>query len=244
MDAAGSINVLGFMIGVALYSLLFVMVWSHRDEKERTRYFATSGCRARVCLECGRTESRFLGADAYNVFPKDLIQAFAYTCLGFLPSVVVHSSQSTESSSRFLTVSAYTVSSVAGGLHFVSYFSGDPIPSVPALQMLVGASIVLIVGFYVLNFRNGLERKLTVGAALSVFALSALHLAGGAEGQSLILELVAHQASLPLIVCILIQDYRFAFADLFLKRAMSLVFLAGTVFAAYSISRCAISGQT
>ena len=47
-----------------------------------------------------------------------------------------------------------------------------------------------------------------------------------AEESSWLVELVAHQSSLPLALAILYQNYRFAFADLFLKRAISLILVA------------------
>jgi hypothetical protein len=49
-------------------------------------------------------------------------------------------------------------------------------------------------------------------------------------------ELVGHQASIPLAVAILYQDYPFAFADLFLKRALTLIALVAAVSAALSLT--------
>ena len=59
--------------------------------------------------------------------------------------------------------------------------------------------------------------------ALAVFAVSALHLSHR-EGatESWFIELAGHHASVPLIFAILYQDFRFALADLFLKRALAL----------------------
>ncbi|MCV4697501.1 hypothetical protein OFB92_30810, partial [Escherichia coli] len=51
---------------------------------------------------------------------------------------------------------------------------------------------------------------------------------------SWIVELIAHQSSLPLAFAILYQNFRFAFADLFLKRAISLLLLAGVALLLYS----------
>ena len=75
--------------------------------------------------------------------------------------------------------------------------------------------------------RPGFQRSITA-VALAAFAVSALHLsrhAGGADQDSWWVELIGHHASLPLVLAILYQDYRFAFADLFLKRALSLLML-------------------
>src|SRR5437667_425805 len=69
----------------------------------------------------------------------------------------------------------------------------------------------------------GARRALWV-AALATFAVSALHLSQFHQGEAAWpVELVGHHASLPLAFAILYQDYPFALADLFLKRALVLV---------------------
>ena len=72
-----------------------------------------------------------------------------------------------------------------------------------------------------------------VSPLLTAIAFSALHLSGGVEEKSWVVELVAHQCSLPLALVILLQDFRFAFADLFLKRALSLILVYLTAFGLY-----------
>src|SRR5262249_6111040 len=80
--------------------------------------------------------------------------------------------------------------------------------------------------------RPGAGRALWA-AALATFAVSALHLSQLHGGEaSWPVELVGHHASLPLAFAILYQDYRFALADLFLKRALSLLALVAVAFAA------------
>ena len=46
-------------------------------------------------------------------------------------------------------------------------------------------------------------------------------------------ELIGHHASLPLALAILYQDFRFAFGDIFLKRALSLIGLVGIAMGLY-----------
>jgi hypothetical protein len=82
-------------------------------------------------------------------------------------------------------------------------------------------------------WRFAVETKAVWAAALLVFALSAFHLGSHDDQSSWYVELVAHQSSLPLALAILLQDFRFAFADLFLKRALSLMMLALVAFGLY-----------
>jgi two-component system LytT family sensor kinase len=66
-----------------------------------------------------------------------------------------------------------------------------------------------------------------------VFAVSALHLSQLHRGNpSWSVELLGHHASLPLALAILYQDYPFALADLFLKRALALLAVVSIAFVA------------
>jgi len=59
--------------------------------------------------------------------------------------------------------------------------------------------------------------------AMSVFAVSVLHLSNNEGSEDpWWLQLAGHHASLPLALLILYQDFRFALADIFLKRALAL----------------------
>jgi hypothetical protein len=65
--------------------------------------------------------------------------------------------------------------------------------------------------------------------------VSALHL-GHHRGEGVdtwYTELTGHHASLPLALAILYEDYRFAFADIFLKRALALLTLVAVAFGLY-----------
>jgi two-component system LytT family sensor kinase len=74
-------------------------------------------------------------------------------------------------------------------------------------------------------------RRALWAAALAVFAVSALHLSQLHKGEaSWPVELLGHHASLPLALAILYQDYPFALADLFLKRALALLALVTIAF--------------
>ncbi len=73
-------------------------------------------------------------------------------------------------------------------------------------------------------------------AALSAFAVSALHLSQvDPANPSWVIELVGHHASLPLAFAILYQDFPFALADIFLKRALALLALVATPFGAVAV---------
>src|SRR5919201_6434882 len=99
------------------------------------------------------------------------------------------------------------------------------------MRLLTYAFVALIVPlFAATRGQLGARRALWV-AALAVFAVSALHLSQLHSGNpSWPVELLGHHASLPLAIAILYQDYPFALADLFLKRALSLLAVVSIAF--------------
>jgi two-component system LytT family sensor kinase len=137
---------------------------------------------------------------------------------------------------RLITVVAYALSAFAGLLHFHSAHTGGDTPSATALRALTfgfsGLTLVLIIFVR----RSSIWKRALWVVALSVFAVSALHLSQHTGGEdSWFIELIGHHASLPLVIAMLYQDYRFALADIFLKRALALVVLVVLAFGLYLI---------
>ncbi|HWF85164.1 MAG TPA: histidine kinase, partial [Vicinamibacterales bacterium] len=102
-----------------------------------------------------------------------------------------------------------------------------------AMQLLTYTFVALVVPLAaVTRGQPGARRALWV-AALAIFAVSALHLSQFHQGErSWPIELLGHHASVPLAFAMLYQDYPFALADLFLKRALALLILVTTSFVA------------
>lgn len=240
INAAALINLLGFSVGIALYALLLLMVVRHGRPRE------TRGPDRLLLLTAG-LGLLWNAGELLVLFRRDftdapvspLLLAASYSALGFLPSVVVHSAwkndETEKSNLRWLTIAAYALSVFAALLHFESAVFSDFAPSALALRALTFGSLALLAGLLLFSFRQKIENKALWITALSVFALSALHLSGKQEEKSWLVELVAHQSSLPLAFAILLQDFRFAFADLFLKRAISLLLLASLAFGLYAL---------
>jgi len=237
MFSATLINLLGFVIGTALYGLLLAMVLRDRRNEERVGsrlLVATAG----LGLVWNIGEFIVYASRDVGFSPASpIVPAIAYSALGFLPSVVVHSARRSLASagkfSAILTVSAYLLSAFTAVLHVHSAVSDAKAPDETALKILTFASLAFVVGLLLIAMRQKLERKAIWATALLIFAVSSLHLSTH-DGQNLwIVELIAHQSSLPLAFAILMQDFRFAFADLFLKRAISLMMLALLAFGMY-----------
>lgn len=245
-NAAALINLLGFTVGIALYALLLLMVVRHRKTKDEAASTASAAAPDLLLLLTAALGLLWNAGELLVLFWRDfsgaaqvspLLVAASYSALGFLPSVVVHSAlKSDERNSKkigWLTVAAYVLSAFAAALHFHAAIFRAAAPSDLALRVLTFGSLALLAGLLISTYRQKIQNKAVWISALSVFAVSALHLSGQQEEKSWLVELVAHQSSLPLALAILLQDYRFAFADLFLKRALSLLLLAALAFGLY-----------
>ena len=126
-------------------------------------------------------------------------------------------------------VAAYAVSAIAAALlHARAAWAGAPLPSPLGMRLLTYTFIALVVPLAAVTRGQPGARRALWAAALSIFAVSALHLSQLHQGDaSWPVELLGHHASLPLAFAILYQDFPFALADLFLKRALTLLALVG-----------------
>src|SRR5262249_5793121 len=162
--------------------------------------------------------------------PFPYVAALGFAALGFLPAVVVQlvlrgGLPAVPGPPKVaLAVVAYPDSAIAAVLHASAAVTAAAVPSPLGMRLLTYTFVTLVVPLVaVTRGRPGAGRALWA-AALATFAVSALHLSQLHRGEaSWPVELVGHHASVPLAFAILYQDYRFALADLFLKRALSLL---------------------
>lgn len=232
LNPAVLINLLGFTVGVALYALLLLMVIRYRRKSSRIDFLLLTTAVLGLLWNAGELFSIFY-TDFFQTQFSPMLSSASFSALGFLPSVVVHSAEKSKNKFSILTVTAYALSFFAAVVHFQSAIFYNVAPSNFALKILSFGSIALLAGLLTINLKQTLDKKAIWASALLIFAVSAFHLSGKTEQSSWLVELVAHQSSLPLAIAILLQDYRFAFADLFLKRAVSLILLALFAFGLY-----------
>jgi two-component system, LytTR family, sensor kinase len=233
------LNLIGLSTGIALYAMLLVMVFIAARAQ-------TSPSRIDPLLLAtgvlGLTWNLF-ALPAYElpkvgiVGPLPFLTSVGFSALGFLPAVVVHSVLRRERDHvrgrlpHVIISVAYGVSAVAALLHFRSLWIGAPLPSAVGMRLLTYTFIALVVPLAGSTRGQPGARRALWAAARSIFAVSALHLSQFHQSEpSWPVELLGHHASLPLAVAILYQDFPFALADLFLKRALTLVVVVATAF--------------
>jgi two-component system LytT family sensor kinase len=234
---AALVNVVGFLLGTALYGLLLGTVL-----RTRTAVAGLDGAPAappsRLLLCTGVLGLIWnLGSLWIQILDPHLdtglvrgLYAAAVGALGFLPAVVVHSvlvprpATGTESAraGRLWTLAAYGLSAVAALAQAIAAGRGGPLPAPAGLWLLTGGFVGLVAALLLRAPVVTREGRPLWLLALSIFAVSALHLGQHTGREAWPIELVGHHASLPLAVAILLRDYRFALADIFLKRALAL----------------------
>jgi two-component system LytT family sensor kinase len=235
------LNLVGLSLGVALYTMLLVMVVrSGRGQTWRSRVDPL----LLVMSLLGLVWNLF-ALPAYELpkvgitGPFPFLVAVGFCALGFLPAVVVHSVIRGDREGgrgrvkRSIAAVAYVVSVVAATLQLEAAWTGARVPSRLGMEILTYTFVALILPLAaVTRGQPGARRALWV-AALAAFAVSALHLSRFHDGgTSWPVELLGHHASVPLAFAILYQDYPFALADLFLKRALALLALVIVTFTA------------
>ncbi len=244
VNVGALLNLVGLSMGVVLYAMLLVMV---------VRSGRASGPHARVdplllgtailglvWNACALPAYLLPKMGVHGPFPD--LSAIGFGALGFLPAVVVHSVLRGERdglrglTKRLLAALAYGISGVALILHVANAAMGEAVPSPLGMRLLTYTFIALVLPLAAVTRGQSGSRRALWAAALAIFAVSALHLSQLHQGDAAWpIELMGHHASLPLAFAILYQDYPFALADLFLKRALSLLTIVAVVFGAIAI---------
>ncbi|MBM3751496.1 MAG: hypothetical protein FJW21_10030 [Acidimicrobiia bacterium] len=231
------VNLLAFLTGVLLYSMLVALVvhgarvggrdwWARRD-----RLPLLTGV-AGLIWNLGGLIAAWIGA-VTGVPAPAWLQAASFAALGTLPAFIVHSLfQGGERVAgprvKFaISAFAYVLVSAAAGINVWAAAHGDTVPARLAVWLLTGGFTALTAVMLVVSRGGPVGRRGVWVAALSIFAVSSWHFEPHGPGTAWWIELLLHHASIPLALAILHQDYRFAFADLFLKHALALLALMG-----------------
>ncbi|MBV9879959.1 MAG: histidine kinase [Gemmatirosa sp.] len=226
------LHLAGFGTGIALYAMLGLMTLrvAHSAGGRRDRIPVATAIlgllwnAGALLLYGGRDVG--LAAPADRLFT--LLGAIAFGALGVLPAVVVQATLLGAAGwpRRAILVAAYALSGGGAVLHLWAAATGAPVPNRSALLLLTwGYAVVLPVLAVVVRRQPG-NRAPLMAAALAAFAVMALHLSHHSSGAEPVgAELLGHHASIPLALVILYQDFRFALADVFLKRVLVAVAL-------------------
>ena len=234
---------IGFITGAILYAMILVLVLqtprtSVSRNVEGTRVTPLRGLSLWTAVlgllwNVGGLASFLLPAAAPD-WLNHVLQVTALSALGFLPAVVVHSflqsgiRQRVRWNRHVLLGGGYALSAGAGVFNALAVIPGTPVIAVEAVMLpAMGFVLLLVIVLADTVRRQGWDHHAGV-VMLAVLAAAAIPFSYHQSGEyAWWVELIGHHASLPLALAILYQDFRFAFGDIFLKRALSLIGLVG-----------------
>ncbi len=243
---ADLIDLVGILTALTLYAMLLSMALSERvtrrEEGSRTSGTPLALTTASLGLVWNLGALTFLGSNEPRPTLGELLaSAAAYAALGFLPAVFVSAAlrpwgRQRRRAGGWIRLVAYAMASVAAGLHVLQALITGTTPSAAGLELLALGSVGIVPAvLWTAPREQRVHRGLVSAAAVLVFALCALHLAHHLPGRDTWSSaFFGHHASLPVALAILYLDYRFAFVDIFLKRALALMLLAGIVLGLYA----------
>ncbi|MBM3818909.1 MAG: hypothetical protein FJW14_07830 [Acidimicrobiia bacterium] len=235
------LHFVGYLTGATLYAMLLGMA-VRTGRRHGDRLTIATGALG-LAWNVGELTAHAFTSLGLSM-AADWMAAASYGALGYLAAVAVHSAGATppgdgsatpRSWTRAVLTTMYVCAGVAAVLHAMAAAVGQELPSRPGLVLLTAGLATVVVPLLFITRRQPHSRRALWMSALALFAVSALHLSsfhGASETWGI--ELVGHHASIPLAFAILHQDYRFALADLFLKRALSLLALVTIVFGAWT----------
>jgi hypothetical protein len=237
----------GFITGAILYAMILVLVLqtprksvSRNVNGARVMRLSLWTAVLGLLWNVGGLASFLLPATSPG-WLHHLLQVTALSALGFLPAVVVHSFLQSGMRRRIgwnwhvLLAGAYALSTGAAALNVLAVMPGTTVIAVEAMSLLALGFVLLLAIVLADTVRQqGWDRHAGM-VTLAVIAAAAIPFSHHQSGEyTWWMELIGHHASLPLAVAILYQDFRFAFGDIFLKRALSLVGLVGIAMGLYA----------
>lgn len=238
---------IGFITGAILYAMILVLVLqtprksvSRNVNGARVMRWSLWTAVLGLLWNVGGLASFLLPA-ASPGWLHHLLQVTALSALGFLPAVVVHSFLQSGMRRRVgwnrhvLLAGAYALSTGAAALNVLAVMPGTTVIAVEAMSLLALGFVLLLAIVLADTVRQqGWDHHAGM-VTLAVIAAAAIPFSHHQSGEyTWWMELIGHHASLPLAVAILYQDFRFAFGDIFLKRALSLMGLVGIAMGLYA----------
>ncbi len=233
-NAAELVNLVGFVTGAALCAMLLSLVVQARATADRSDALPLATAVLGLLWNVGELGDYLLNRLGRSG-PESWLSALSFAALATLAAVVVHSVARDVRRGRLIITAAYVCSAAATVLQFGTLASGDARPSALAFTILTVAFGVIALPLAVLTRSQTNGRRALWMLALALFAVSANHLGHfHDEAGGWMAELVGHHAVLPLAFAILYQEYRFALADLFLKRALTLLAVVAVAVTCYA----------
>ncbi len=213
------INTVGHSIGLLLFAVLVALLlldW-RRNGIKRTGLSLTA---ATLALLWNLGSLLVLASAANSDKTLDALVTFSFSVLSVLPAVLLNIVL--QGRQKAIVLSGYALSGIAVALHLCQLTLASSSFREWAL-LVVSAGFAGLLGLAILisvrskRHQSDFRSQLTSLGCLLLFALSFLHFGYGHPAAAWTAEVTWHHAGIPLILIVLLQDYRFLLLDVFFR---------------------------
>ena len=210
------VNIAGHLAGAIVFGIFLVLALRSRPGRRlRQSWLSIASAGLAWLWNAGSLTTLLLGAGRVHW----ALEAASFCSLSLLPAVLLH--LSLNGRLPVIAKAGYFLSAVATALHLCEDLA-------PGMHLHKWAIWIVTFGFGALTLvctagllRQGKETRgrtsqLLASMCLLLFAVSLSHFVAGHPPQAW-KEVIVHHAGIPLALVILLQDYRFVFADAFVR---------------------------
>jgi two-component system, LytTR family, sensor kinase len=213
------INTVGHSIGLLLFAVLVALLLldGRRNGIKKTGLSLTA---ASLALLWNLGSLLVLASAANSDKTLEALVTFSFSVLSVLPAVLLN--VVLEGRQKAIVISGYALSGTAVALHLCELNLASFRFREWALQVvsfgfaaLLGLAILILLRSK--RAQPGFQGQLISLGCLLLFALSFLHFGYGHPASAWTAEVTWHHAGIPLILIVLLQDYRFLLLDVFFR---------------------------
>lgn len=213
------INTVGHSIGLLLFAVLVALLlvdW-RRNGIKQTGLSLTA---ATLALLWNLGSLLVLASAANSDKTLEALVTFSFSVLSVLPAVLLNIVL--EGRQKAIVLSGYALSGIAVALHLCELTVGSyPFRQWALLVVAAGfaglLSLAILVSVRSKRDRSDFRSQLISLGCLLLFALSFLHFGYGHPAAAWTAEVTWHHAGIPLILIVLLQEYRFLLLDVFFR---------------------------
>lgn len=229
------INTVGHSAGLLLFSVLVVLLIADW-RRNGIRQAGLTLTAASLALLWNLGSLLVLASSNASSTLLDALITFSFSILSILPAVLLNVVLPNR---RLLVVCGYSLSIAAIVLHLYEVILARPRLHEWALYVVAGGFAVLLsVAIFDAVRREydspAFRGRMLALVCLFLFSLSFLHFGNGHPAAAWTAEVAWHHASIPLVLVVLLQDYRFLFLDVFIRFLLNFGLAAVLVVAAYT----------
>jgi two-component system, LytTR family, sensor kinase len=233
------INTIGHTAGLLLFGLIVVLLI--RDGRIRgVHQIKLSLFAAVLALIWNLGSLVALASTDANSFLIGIVVTVSFSVLSLLPAVLLQVALQREG--RWIIAAGYTVSACAIVLHFMELFYPRLGVHQAALDVVVVGFTILIVAAFIPPHRHDMTRlpersKFISLGCLLLFTSSFLHFGYQHANSAWAAEIVWHHLGIPVVLIVLLQDYRFLLLDTFTRFLMNSGLAAAYIAILFGLNR-------